>query len=223
MSTIEIELTDPSKELAALADIITRASGGSNAIDGLAKCINVSLDDPEFLDILAAIQRRIRDVEELVKMANDVDFDQEMRNDVLSAVRSFSQLVHPKNAHTGWDQIRSSHLTAKNITALRFFSQTARRYRPLRVVPAKAREETLEKIVSVIAETGSDQSLEEWRRTILISGLQRTQLVLKHLPFFGHEAAIGELLAVHQKLSLIRKMSKNPGKNQSAWNACYLR
>jgi hypothetical protein len=215
MSAIEIELTDPSKELTTLGDIFTKASGGNNTIEGLARCINISVDDPEFLEILAAIQRRIRDVEELAKVAGDADFDQEMRNDVLAAIRSFSQIVHPKNAHIGWDQIRSSHLTAKNITALRFFSQTARRYRPLRVVPLKTREEILGKISDAIAEIENDTNLEHWRKTILVGGLRRIQLVIKHLPFFGHDAAIAELWNVHQKLSLVINDIEATGRKSS--------
>lgn len=147
MKPVEIELTDPSKELATLGELFTgTVGGGHSAIDCISKSIGISLDDPEFLDVLAAVQRRIRDVESLAKIADDSDFDQEMRNEVLTAVRSFAQLVHPKNAHTSWDQIRSSNLPAKNITALKFFSQTARRYRPLRVVPAKAQKEALKKL-----------------------------------------------------------------------------
>jgi hypothetical protein len=203
MSTIEIELTDPSKELAALADIITKANGGGNVVDGLSKCVNIPVDDPDLLDVLAAVQRRIRDVEDLAKTVKDTDFDQEMRNDVLSAVRSFSQLVHPKNANAGWDQVRSDRLAAKNITALRFFSQTARRYCPLRVVPPKARDEVLERLADIIIEIEGEENLEDWRKTILVNGLKRVQLVLKHLPFFGHEAAITELWVVHQKVSLV--------------------
>jgi len=114
------------------------------------------------------------------------------------------ELVHPKNAHGSWDHIRQSSLSPKNITALKFFSQTARRYRPLRIVPSAAQQEARQKIADIIAQVRDDKELEDWMKTILITGLARVELMLKYLKFFGHEAAITELILTHQKLSVIR-------------------
>lgn len=49
----------------------------------------------------------------------------------------------------------------------------------------------------------NDDGLQDWMKTILVAGLERVALVLKHLRFFGHDAAITELLLAHQKLSVI--------------------
>jgi hypothetical protein len=203
MGQLEIELTDPSKELSALAEAIVRAPGGQNVVQGLSKCIGISPDDPEFLDVLAALQHRIRDVELLARSASDPDFDEKMKNQVLSAVQHFAEIVHPKNANAGWDQLRSSMLSTNTITTLTFFSQTARRYKPLRVIPTKDRDEALKKLSETIEEVENDKVLKDWMKVILVDGLKRIHLVLRRLEFFGHDAAITELLLAHQKLVVI--------------------
>jgi len=222
VDSIEIELTDPAKELASLGQRIVDAAGGGVAIKGLSQCIGISMDDAEFLEVLAAIQRRVRDVESLADAANSSDFDQELKNEVLTATRNFTLLLHPKNAHVAWDQLRLSHLPAKSITALKFFSQTARRYRPLRVIPNEKREEVLVKIVETRELVLKDDDLQEWMKTVLISGLNRVHLIIRHLQFYGHEFALIELFLAHQGASVVASVENNDaiasGKS-SVWQA----
>jgi hypothetical protein len=222
MVQMEIELTDPSKELSALGELVGRVAGGQSVIQGLSKCIGISLDDPEFLDVLAAIQRRIRDVEHLAKTADDSDFDEKMKSQVLSAVRNFAEFVHPKNANVNWDQLRSSMLSPNTITTLTFFSQTARRYRPLRVVPAEAREEVLTKLAETIQEVNKDKNLEEWMKNTLVEGLERIDLVLRHLQFFGHDVAITELLLAHHRFSIIGRAIETCKSNSPSFRGALL-
>ncbi len=216
MASVTMELTDPAKELTALSQLILNSTGGHSTLDGLSKCIGISVDDPEFLEVLAAIQRRLRDVELLASAIDEPDFDQELKNEVISAVHSFGQMFHPKHANGGWDQARTNYLPAKNVQALRFLSQTARRYRPLRVVAIKARDEVLTKISDIMNEVRNDHDLQEWMKTILVSGLERVSLILRHLHFFGHEIAITELFLAHQRLSAIHRGLEAEGSN-SFW------
>jgi hypothetical protein len=203
MSTVEVEVTDPARELAALAQHFLDSAGGGNTTDGLAKSIGITTDDPEFLDVLAAIQRRIRDVEKLATTVADDDLAPELKNEVVVAVRAFTNLLHPKHASSPWDQMRSTFLPAKNVTALRFFSQTARRYRPLRRIPENERNDILLKMVETIQTVLTDDSLKDWIKPPLIAGLERVYLVLRYLQFFGHEAAIADLFLVHQKFVVV--------------------
>jgi hypothetical protein len=220
MNSAKIELTDPAKELAALGQLFLGSPSANTAIAGLSSCIGISLDNPEFLDVLAAVQRRVREVEVLAATVDDDDFDQELKNEVLSATKSFTQLLHPQNAHAQWDPIRSAHLPAKNITALRFFSQTARRHRPLRVVSEDERNKALDKVRGVMKEIRSDNQLDDWMKIVLISGLERVHLILRHLRFFGHELAIMDLFVAHQKVSVVAQTAETQNsKSTSVWQA----
>jgi hypothetical protein len=218
LDQLAVEITDPAKELATLGQALLNAGGGNNTVAGIARSIGISADDAEFLDVLAAIQRRIKDVEALVGTATDPDFDDELKNEVLNATRGFLQLLHPQHAHEPWEQARTRFLPAKSITALRFFSQTARRRRPLRVVPETARKAAMQKIVEAIEEVSKDENLEDWMKPVLVSGLQRVHLVLTHFRFFGHEAAIVELFLAHQKLSVsCQAVEEGESQAQSFW------
>jgi len=220
MDSATIELTDSSKELAVLAQLIRNSAGGSNTIAGLSRCVGIDLGNPEFLDVLAAIQRRVREVESLANSVDDTDFDQDLKGEVLTATHSFAQLLNPKNANSGWDQARANYLPDKNITALKFFSQTARRYRPLRVVPQEAQDEAVNKIREVIDQVQKDNDLEQWMKVAIVSGLERTLLVLRYLRFFGHDIAITELFLVHQRLAVVaHEAEATQSKSHSIWQA----
>ncbi len=220
METLEVELTDPAKELTALSQLILDAPPANNTLEGLSKCIDIPVDDAEFLEVISAIQRRLTDAEALAIKIDDTDFDQDLKTEVLSALRSFRQILNPKTSNNGWDQARNAFLPPKNVQALRFFSQTARRYRPLRVIPSRARAEALKEITEIIQEVQRDRDLQAWMKPLLVSSLERTHLVLRHLRFFGHEVAISELFLAHQKLSVVREEIETTNTNPASfWKA----
>jgi hypothetical protein len=141
-----------------------------------------------------------------------------LRTKVLNASRNFSQPLHPNNAFSLWDQSRSKLLTRENLTALRFFSQTARRYRTLRVIPPNSRDDALKEIAEVIEAVRCDNDLDQWMRALLLVGLQRVQLIIRHVFVFGHDAAITELFLLHQKLIVFAQTGKEkPSMASSFW------
>jgi hypothetical protein len=115
MKTLEVELTDPARELTALSQLILDAPTGGNTLEGLSRCIGIPVDDAEYLEVVAAIQRRVTDAEALAIRIDDTDFDQELKNEVLSALRSFRQILNPKTASNAWDQARNAFLPPKNV------------------------------------------------------------------------------------------------------------
>jgi hypothetical protein len=220
MESLAIELTDPAKELTALSQLILDARAANNTLEGLSLCIGIPSDDPEFLEVVATIQRRVTDAEALTISIEDADFDQELKSEVLSALRSLRQIFNPKIANGPWEQARNTHLPQKNVQAIRFFSQTARRYRPLRVISSSARDEVLKGITEIIAEVRSDRDLQAWMKPLLVSSLERTHLVLRHLQFLGHDFAITELFLAHQKLSVVREEVESTKTNPASfWKA----
>jgi hypothetical protein len=205
LNSTAIELTDPARELANLGQFFLDSANKGDTTDGLTRCFALPADDPHFLEILAAVQHRVRNVESLANAPGESDFDPELRSQVVTATRSFGQLLHPKNAPTPWHQSRATFLPDKHITAIRFFSATARRFRPLRVISEADREEALDRIKEITERLRVDLSLENWMRAALVDGLERLFLVLKHLQFFGHESAVVELLLMHEKISVVEE------------------
>lgn len=214
--TVNVELTDPAKELRILAEKIVGAKGGGTTVNGLAALFNVSAGNLEFLELLAAVYRRILDVDALVHAISDTDFDQDHRRMVSAATKGFAALLHPQHGGQPWDNQRKSLLPAQHITALGFFSQTARRYRPLRVIPIETRSEALTRLQDAITSIKSDPDLQEWVRLTLIQGLDRISLVLRHFDFFGHDAAIAELFQIHHRISVVVQKGVEPAKRDKS-------
>ena len=57
------------------------------------------------------------------------------------------------------------------------------------------------------------------QRTILLSGLDSIATVLRHLPFFGHDAAITKLLLIHAQFSNLERRETGKSKRTSIMTA----
>jgi len=195
------DTTDPSKELEELGRKFRnhKTDDKARVVVGLAEVIGVDQSSPEYLEILSLINRRLLALEGLLGELDNSEISKELKKDVVGAARSFMQLVGPAQAFGLWNEVKKNLLSDTNLTALRWFSQTARKHRPLRMIPKEEVAGALQAVDSALDGLLAERSLPIWVQSVLIDGLNRTRFVLQWLPYFGHEIAILELLAVNQK------------------------
>src|SRR5262245_40940675 len=62
LETIAVEMTDPAKELRLLGLHFLGTEVDGNVITGLSTAIGLDQDSPDFLEVLAIVQRRVREV-----------------------------------------------------------------------------------------------------------------------------------------------------------------
>jgi len=199
MAKQEVEVTDPSKELAALGQQLKDHSVDGTIPTALASALSVKVDDPVLLDVMGVIQRRIINLQNLADSIADTDLDYDLRQSVVQACKAFGRLLNPQHANQPWQNFRHQCLTDAHLSAFKWFSQTARRYQPLKVIPESERTDALHRLGEVIKQTEQDQELRPWERAPLLDGLRRIEFVLEHLVFFGHDAAIVDLIVAHHK------------------------
>lgn len=214
--------TDPARELTELARNFASNPSKNPTTVTLAKILGVDVASPIFLEILAAIQRRIADLERLVDDADDPYLDAEHRAQVKSATGAFRNFLHPNRGHQAWADGVARFLTAEHIQALRFFGSTARRYRPLRSIPDQERDHAVDRVYNAIAAVKADKELEAWAQLGLVSSLERLAVTLKYLKFFGHEAVIAELLLAHGKISVVERQTSRTASIYAALTAINL-
>lgn len=213
--------TDPSKELAELGRQLR--SGASDAdvrvVDGLARNIDVDPHSPELLEIVAVTNRRLLDLDALAQRLSDSEVDPTLRSELLQATKSFMQLLGHKQSAAKWDEARKRLLSDDKLAALRWFSQIARKHRPLRIVSEPERHELTQQIAETIKSVLDDQSLDEWMRVLLLQGLNRLNFVVARLPYFGHELAIAEIVLAKQKADVVfvSLEATSKGANSAIW------
>uniref|UniRef100_Q07VM2 Uncharacterized protein n=1 Tax=Rhodopseudomonas palustris (strain BisA53) TaxID=316055 RepID=Q07VM2_RHOP5 len=202
MTKRAVELTDPARELASLASSLIHVgiTKQLRVLPALAKGIGVDDNAPELLDLLACVGRRLRSLEGLANSLGEDELDKDQRQELVQAIGSFGQLVHPRNASQDWDHLRHQLLPDKSVTAFRWFSSNAKKFRPLRVIADSDREEALQRLEEVLKEVRTDPNISDWMQAPLVEGLEQAALALKYLHCFGHEAAIAELLLLHQRV-----------------------
>lgn len=220
----EIQLTDPSRELWQLAQRLREHNYGNNdeskqASEAIAAVIGVDRDDLEFLDIIAAIGLRVERLIEFAQQVKDSEVDDELRNDLVSAARTFGSVFLPHNMHVNWRQAKLRFVQEGHLSTLRWFSQTARRHRPLRVISREDLENAQRNVSNLIAEIAAEEDA-HWSHAPLADGLRRLQRVLAYLPFFGHEEAIEQIVILAQRASAIQEEVKEQTSAQDgSWAA----
>jgi hypothetical protein len=206
LSTLQIDLTDPAKELAALGRHFLQIKSPKQApqvFQGLAAGIGIKAEAPELLEILAAIGKRAHNLRQLALKLDSQELEDNLRKEIVRATAGFDQLINHRNAHAIWETSKVQFLPEENLAALRWFGPTAQKHRPLRVISEKDRETALAKIVETISSIENDADLEAWMRAPLVEGLERARLILQFLVFFGHDIAITDLFLIHERVAAI--------------------
>lgn len=225
MEKVQVETTDPAKELLALAERLSRQSftGAANTINALSRFFGVDVHSAEFLELDAAVLRRVVQLGKLAQDIEDSDFDPEHREAVKNATAALLRLFDPSNGHQPWQHFGPSCLKREFLTTLQFFSLQARRYRQLRVIPPSKREEVSLVLAKLIEDVRTDDTLEEWMRIALRDGLERCLLIIRHFDFFGHDVAIAEFFYAQQKFVAIARQNDPPAKERrSLWSALHV-
>jgi hypothetical protein len=206
MTTTEIELSDPSRELGLLAEYLRKFTGAGDSDQtyvALAKAINVANDSPDYLDAIAEVSLRIQRLSKFATQVADPDFDEELRADVISATSTLAHLFTPAQSMIPWKDAKQRFIQDNHLRILKWFGPTAKRYKPLRVIKSEEVTSALDKLNEVIEEIETGEP--HWSNAPLINGLQRLQRVLKHLNFFGHEAAIDQILLFSNRTIAIKE------------------
>ena len=116
-------MTDAAEELHALAEkLAAHRNNKGTVLEVLASIIQIEMNDPNFLEIVAATKGRITSLIELANDIKDADFSEQMRKEVLSACGSFRGLFDLKFANNHWAQRRPQCLPDANRNSLRILS-----------------------------------------------------------------------------------------------------
>jgi hypothetical protein len=207
------EITDDATELAMLAGRLSSTAAASNGFSSLAKLIGVGADDSVFLDLLCVMKERAAAIQNFAEELGDDALSSGLKNEVMSAIQNFLQLLKPTYLAPQWSTSRAQIVTEVNMNSLRWFGDTMRKHRPLYKIKTEQLEELQARLQAQIEEIANGDYF-DWEKPILISGLQRIQKTLKYLPFFGHDRAVKEIFAVSLEVQAL--YNSTPDDVQSA-------
>src|ERR1700730_11414057 len=204
------QITDPAAELLRLIKHLKTVGGKNNSsiANALSDDLGMSPDSVEYLEVTAAVLTRVHGVIRLADRVTDPHFDKEMKSRVGSVARALAEAFYPTASNATCLNRRAQNFSDQNAAALLFFSQTARKLRPLRLLSEVERTDALHQIAETKKAVSDDGSLQEWEKTFLLSGLDGVERVLKHLIYFGHDEAITRLLKLQGAVAIVE--SKQP-------------
>lgn len=206
------ELTDPAYEIAQLGQWL-------HAIPEVAKPTYQVLSDrlgveaggTDYLEILTAARTRLERVRKLAASFSSPAFPKQRQDDVETATHNLAGIFHPARQHLHWTTVRKEGVRVDDGLALAMFSPFARQLRPLRLIAVTESAAVNQKVQDAIAELDALHSAPQWAREQLILSLRRLKLTLEHLPFFGHEAAIDDIITLSAKAATAAKFSTSWG------------
>jgi hypothetical protein len=194
------EITDGAAELAAAIRKLAEQPSSTDATWIVIKrLLGRTVGTTEFWEIIAALRSRVEAFLHFVSVVKDDEFSEAQRDSVLSAARRFSGVFEPEQMNGQWQITLSACVSKQDALMLEWFSIIAKRYRPLRRVSDDDRKQLIEQIDEVLKRLNDASDVADWAKEPLATGLRRLQLVLRHLLFFGSEAAIFQLFDLFQK------------------------
>jgi hypothetical protein len=198
-------LTNPSTEIWSLATFFSRwekTNSNLRVFNALAESISVDSSSREFLEIVAAIKTRIYKLKQFAETVQDEHLSDDLRKDVILAAEAFAKLFDPANFAQSWTESKKSLLTESRLKSFLYFGKTAQSHRPLRRIADAERDDVLSRIAEVSVNIEHEE-IPEWTRSALLSGLDRLQLLIKHVRFFGHDLCIEQIILLHRQVEIL--------------------
>lgn len=197
-----VQLTDPALEIAALATELSRLPDSQSALhETLSGFFSVGTGDPEFLEIVSILRRRIAKLDEIASNLSDADFSAEQREQVRAGLARLAVVFNAAQFPNSWSQARR-HARADDALALMWFSQIVRRHRPLKVLSDSERTELLARLEELIPEVEAAPEISGWNRDVLIDGLSSLRTRIRYIKFFGTEQISADLIVVERLTNL---------------------
>jgi hypothetical protein len=198
---MEYELTDPAAEIADVITVLREQPASNDATYSVfQKAIGQNINSADYWHLISTLRYRVQRVERFISSVDEGEFrHQNQRKRLLQAVTNFSRAFEPSQQAAQWQAVLSRDVVADDGLQLAQFSYVARRLWPLRRLAEADRKGIIEKIETVLGDLNKNDDVPDWAKVPLLDGLVRLQLTLRHLIFFGYEAAIEELQNLYQK------------------------
>lgn len=198
---MDYELTDPAAEIADVITILREQSpSNETTYDVFLRAIGQQISSAEYWHLISTLQFRVQRLGRFISSVDEAEFrHKEQRKRLLGAVANLSRAFDPSQQAAPWQATFSRDVIADDGLQLGQFSYVARRLWPLRRLSETDRKALIEKIEEVLANLDKNDDLQGWAKAPLTDGLIRLKLTLRHLLFFGYEAAIEELQHLYQK------------------------
>lgn len=203
---LEPQLTDQAAELVELGDYIRSIpDNGSATFTVIAGELKLDPNSFEFLDAMAAIGARFAAFSRFINTVDDPFVTPRVRTNTLGAVQLFSRLWRPDVFNSQWTGVKQKYLNDNVLFIIEGFSRTAREHKPLRKLTENDRETLLKNLSSLISDIDNDETIPVWAKQPLSDGLSRLQTIVSSLIFFGHDAAIDQIILMHARSSSLQE------------------
>jgi hypothetical protein len=160
-----IEIVDPAWEIGSvIRQLVAHPASNDQTWTVFQKAAGNGISSSEHWELMAALNSRLLRLDTLVKTVEDRELDQEQRNRIIRAVKSFSNVLSPSQQVQVWSHTLQHHLKADDGLQLMWFSIIAKRYQPLRRVNEDERAELITKIDEALAAIETGQDIPDWAK-----------------------------------------------------------
>lgn len=208
-----VRLTDPAFEFSVLADRLRnyKQDTGIETYRILSSFIGVDENSPYLFELIGYVGARSVSLIDFISQIDDDFIDDATRNELIRVVTNMSQIISPKYMGKPWNSIGPQYLINSEIITLRQFSQTARRYKPLRLVTKEERAKAIQSVDEAIEEASTASGVPAWAVAPLVESLRRLKTMLQHFDFFGHEAIIDHVMRMNGEANAASESLKEAG------------
>ena len=208
------EITDPAWEMKLLIEHLRKMHASADPTwKVMPRALGVRVSPDEHWELMSALNSRLLRLDAFVGTLQDRQFGEAQRNRIIQAINTLGHAFRPEQQVERWQDTLSTCIRDDDALQFGWFSIIAQRYRPLRQISDDERNELVTKIDHTLATLKDTGDIPDWAKVPLSDGLSRLRFTLKHLVFFGSEAAIDQLLDVYNKTIAIESTIGDGGKS----------
>lgn len=207
-----MQITDPASELAHLVEWLLELHP-TNAItcNVIAAAIGIAGNSPEYNELVAAVSTRVRRLrvlsEELVAQTR---VPEKLASELSRALGNLQAIFSMASQGKRWDTVKQEHVAASDGFALHKLGHIIRPIRTLRTISADERSSALDEVKVAREKLLIADDFEPWLKSFLAESLERLELMLRYLEFFGHTATRRDIAALQMTLVVAERRRIGP-------------
>lgn len=201
MNSPNFNVTDPASEIATLFIEFSKIQPSTESTQSiLSDFFEYDPSTPEWYELIGAIATRIRILRNFIQTTQDRFVKDKMRSQTLKSLDHMAKIVSPNCMNQRWDHTVRDLFTDDHIGRLEAFAPTAEKYHPLRLLSEEERQQALNSLANLSSSLNEEIGIPTWAFIPILEGIETLERILKNLQFFGHRAAIDEIISLSAKI-----------------------
>ena len=219
------KLTDPASEIYDLAKLFREHNAPTSApqlYHALPALFRTNLNSYEFYTILAAIQERLSDFDQLIRDNGD-RIRPRLQASGLEAVSSIAELVNLSNGPQAWNGLRDIRVSEAHLASLAGLEQFFSIHYPMKLIDETELTKIIDEMNKFLADLEGDKfgDTDKIIGAAVAKGFRDMRLIMTKIHFFGRRTLEERIILTASTLQAARRNAPQDTRTSEIFEQAY--